>query len=656
MGGKSRCFYFAGLMVCVVIGLASCSLNNNNNSSSSRSNNNNNGGNNGYVQTNNQGMIIEMHNFGIPGGVSLIVGSNLTVNTSQNLKASRRWHTLGRKRDSSGVSAVTTLYKMMPNGDIYEVENLGIQIMSNMIFGNSNEMVVSNGNTNSQNVQYSNLLIVTNVITNTYCFVPTYVYNANTNYAIIVGHFQAPQGYYLPDWRDRGFLTRKSDGAVFKMDPDTVGIPENNNNYGNTSDFQPVQVDGSGNIYYLAIFYPLNGNGSQPEQTVIELNTSNPSNITASQITDPAYQPYYYLIDTNGNVGWEGNLAGNNSGNSMKKIEFQSKSINLPTDNFWLGLNDTFYYGDYVQTNSNMIFTYTNVNTNLEVVDQQINTNQWISSGQVLTDTPGAQWFTNVSTNGYLDSISGLYIENVWTNVYLAVIQTNMWTNNWGIPLWSGFTFDPNMITNFTNVLTNLQQYNGNETLQIQDISNLDPVAATFSIYGSLTNVGNTGEWGGWGNCSWIPQIWARQDLKICFPDRLIFVQPAGNGNGQLYAFEIQNPQNQPRLITSYTNAIATVTAYSVSQNYYYFAGNDYLGNAVLMKVDPRNDNYTMLVAQGTYDNYLQISVTKDDVLTFTAVTGGTSPTHAIGTIDSLGNLTVNQSSSGAIISLQRIQ
>jgi hypothetical protein len=107
---------------------------------------------------------------------------------------------------------------------------------------------------------------------------PSAIYNVNSDYVIIC--FGGNGAGYSPT---DGYLTRKTDGAVFSLN--NVGLPDPYFQLGNFKNTKVIQSDSTGNIYYIAE----TRNGNSLGTALIKIDISNPNNLVKTnyvQITD----------------------------------------------------------------------------------------------------------------------------------------------------------------------------------------------------------------------------------------------------------------------------------------------------------------------------------------------------------------------------------
>lgn len=131
-----------------------------------------------------------------------------------------------------------------------------------------------------------------------------------------------------------GFLIRTSDGAAFSLD--SAGMPQTTNTY-----FQngpQTARDSIGNIYYRKETVA-SGGMCQGDTAIIKITTSDPSNLTAQQISATSDTVMYFAADSAGNVLYSG------SADRLRKKT--GGFYNLPSNLFWIGLsNEMFVYDD----------------------------------------------------------------------------------------------------------------------------------------------------------------------------------------------------------------------------------------------------------------------------------------------------------------------
>ena len=145
--------------------------------------------------------------------------------------------------------------------------------------------------------------------------------------------------------------------------------------------------------------------------------------------------------------------------------------------------------------------------------------------------------------------------------------------------------------------------------------------------------------------------IYPPNTYKLELQDRIIFIDSGSPGEP---FFEVQNPSNQPRLITLSGLTFTYIIDVGCSSNYYYIAGRDENSNSVLIKVNPLNDEYEFLTDPGVYEIY-KISASENDEVLFNAMKMSDG-SKVIGKIDSNGNLTIlDESLNAEIIVLERI-
>jgi hypothetical protein len=158
---------------------------------------------------------------------------------------------------------------------------------------------------------------------------PSAVYNATNDYVVIVF------GY------DEGYLTRKSDGAVFSLK--NVGIPRHSSNhFENTA---VIQCDKNGNIYFLKE----NGIGVSGSmlETVIKINVSNPDNLIKMDYLPSNESVEFFDITKEGHIAYtyrnKESISGSRDGTRIKKSN--GSLYNIPTGaTFWVGLDDKIRY------------------------------------------------------------------------------------------------------------------------------------------------------------------------------------------------------------------------------------------------------------------------------------------------------------------------
>jgi len=135
--------------------------------------------------------------------------------------------------------------------------------------------------------------------------------------------------------------------------------------------------------------------------------------------------------------------------------------------------------------------------------------------------------------------------------------------------------------------------------------------------------------------------------LKIKNKNRIVAL------GGCTYIYDLYNPTGDARNI-SYSNFDLTSIKIGVSSdNYYYIVGTSVAGKSILMKVNPVDDTYELLI-NGEYDIY-KMDVSKSDEIVFNALKLSDGKI-VIGEIDQLGAITIlDETLENQVLVLERV-
>lgn len=99
-------------------------------------------------------------------------------------------------------------------------------------------------------------------------------------------------------------------------------------------------------------------------------------------------------------------------------------------------------------------------------------------------------------------------------------------------------------------------------------------------------------------------------DQKTVVQDKLFFI-----GDSEIY--EVINDGTDIRKVD--LNLDMSIVQSTSTENFYYILGRDNNRNTVIVKVDPKNDNYTLLLDQNNYDVF-SFTASETDGITFNAL------------------------------------
>lgn len=145
------------------------------------------------------------------------------------------------------------------------------------------------------------------------------------------------------------------------------------------------------------------------------------------------------------------------------------------------------------------------------------------------------------------------------------------------------------------------------------------------------------------GQC--IPTMWSSSIFK--FSNKIIMIDP-----NQSKIFEAYNSEKSVKEITLNSFTLDKIVTAVQSSNYLYIACNN---NSTIIKVNPSDYSYTILLPEGTYD-VTSMSVSDDDKLVFNALRMADGK-NILGEIDSNGVLNIlDETSNIKTIYLERIK
>jgi len=144
-----------------------------------------------------------------------------------------------------------------------------------------------------------------------------------------------------------------------------------------------------------------------------------------------------------------------------------------------------------------------------------------------------------------------------------------------------------------------------------------------------------------------------RECYRLELQDRVLFAQTTPALPSQI--FEVYNPTNSTRSLNITAFDLLDMYSAVASGNFYYLHGSNSSSDSVLVKVDPTDDSYEVLLSTNEYYIYTMSTSTADELI-FNALRMSDGVT-IIGKFDASGNLTIlDEELNAQMVVLERIQ
>ena len=135
--------------------------------------------------------------------------------------------------------------------------------------------------------------------------------------------------------------------------------------------------------------------------------------------------------------------------------------------------------------------------------------------------------------------------------------------------------------------------------------------------------------------------------LKVKNKNRIVAL------GGCTFIYDLYNPNGEARNISYDNFELTSIKFGASSDNYYYIVGTSVAGKSILMKVNPENDSYELLI-NGEYDVY-KMDVSSSDEIVFNALKLSDGKI-VLGEIDQSGMITIlDETLENQVLVLERI-